>query len=76
MGDTKIVKGKSDFLFAPPSLIEGMARLVDFGGTLTEFNRSPNPDHLAIAGDWRAVGHDLASAFRRSLLRALSLTPR
>lgn len=28
----------SDFLFARPSFWEGLGRLIDFGGTLTEFN--------------------------------------
>ena len=30
----------SSFLFAEPSFLEGMARVVDFGGTLNEYNRS------------------------------------
>lgn len=53
----------SDFLFAQPSFVEGMARILDFGDSLTEFNRSSRPDTIAIRADWRAVYNDLAKAF-------------
>jgi hypothetical protein len=49
-------------LFASPSFLEGVGRIVDFGGTLTEYNRSPSgavADYVALACDWRAVGNDL-----------------
>jgi len=55
----------SGFLFAQPSLIEGIARLIDFGNTLEEYNSSPSPDMadaLAIASDWKVVGDDLRQA--------------
>lgn len=55
----------SDLLFARPSFLEGMGRILDFGGTLTEFNRSPDgptADARAIASDWCAVGQDLCNA--------------
>lgn len=55
----------SDFLFARPSFWEGLGRLIDFGGTLTEFNSAlsgPQADRYAIAQDWRAVGDDLRNA--------------
>ena len=55
----------TDLLFARPSFLEGMARIIDFGGTLVEFNRSPDgnsADSLAIASDWYAVGQDLRNA--------------
>ena len=55
----------SDFLFARPSFWEGLGRLIDFGGTLTEFNDAPSgpqADRYAIAQDWRAVGDDLRNA--------------
>ncbi len=50
------------FLFARPTFLEGMARVLDMGGTMTEFNRSPTPriaDALALRSDWMAVGQDL-----------------
>ena len=55
----------SDFLFARPSFWEGLGRLIDFGGTLTEFNDAPSgpqADRYAIGQDWRAVGNDLRNA--------------
>lgn len=55
----------STLLFAMPSFLEGMARSVDIGDTLTEFNSSLTPqqaDALAMWGDWRAVGGDLQAA--------------
>jgi len=52
----------TDFLYARPSFAEGMARIMDFGNTLTEYNRSPDPDAIAIAADWNAVAEDLYTA--------------
>ncbi len=52
----------SDFLFARPSFIEGIARLLDFGGTLQEYNRSVTPsqaDHRALCMDAEVIGDDL-----------------
>lgn len=60
------MSGKSDFLFAQPSLWEGMGRLLDFGNFLTEYNTSPTSriaDEAALAMDWQAVYGDLWSAF-------------
>ena len=48
--------------FATPTWQEGAGRLVDFGNTLTEYNRSANPDARAMAQDWGAVGEFLAVA--------------
>ncbi len=53
----------SSFLFARPSFFEGVGRVLDFGGTLTEFNRCPNgptADAIALMSDWAAIGYDLA----------------
>lgn len=58
----------SCFLFAPPTFLEGMGRLVDFGDTLTEFNRSidnAQADRLALWADWNAVGDDLGAVIGR-----------
>ncbi len=52
----------SDLLFARPSFAEGVGRLLDFGDTLTDFNRSPSAaiaDATALSSDWYAVGADL-----------------
>ncbi len=56
--------GDSD-LFARPSFLEGMARALDIGNTLQEYNTSPSPeaaDGQAIGSDWAAVGNDLQKA--------------
>ena len=56
----------SDFLFARPSFLEGIARLADVGGTLNEYNTSrsgADADARALQGDWRAIGHDVRVAF-------------
>jgi len=55
----------STFLYARPSFLEGVARLIDWGNTLQEYNTVSNPkvaDYLALSADWRVVGHDLESA--------------
>lgn len=47
-------------LTARPSFVEGLARIVDIGGTLNEYNTSlsnTQADYLAIAADWQAVGY-------------------
>ncbi|MFH1760059.1 MAG: hypothetical protein ABIA63_03060 [bacterium] len=57
--------GHSDFLFARPSFIEGMARLFDFGNTLNIYNNSRTPeeaDRWAMRKDFQAVGADIYSA--------------
>ncbi len=55
----------SELLFARPSFIGGMSRVLDLGATLTEYNRSKTEneaDLKAIASDWRAVGVDIEHA--------------
>lgn len=59
---------KSMLLFARPSFLEGLARVLDIGGTLQEYNRSPTPvdaDDRAIRSDVAAVGNDLRSAIKK-----------
>ena len=53
----------SDFLYARPSFLEGMARIMDLGNTLNEYNTSDAPDKIATFRDWTIVGNDLRSAF-------------
>lgn len=51
-------------LYNQPSFAEGMARILDFGDTLTEYNRSQDPDTIALTADWNAIAEDLARAIR------------
>ena len=58
---------ESDFLFARPSFIEGVARLADLGNALNTYNVSrtgAEADGRAIYRDWRALAHDLRVALR------------
>lgn len=52
----------SDFLYARPSFLEGMARIADMGGTLNEYNASDDPDAVALMMDWLAVGRAMRQA--------------
>lgn len=53
----------SDFLYARPSFLEGMARVMDIGSTLDEYNASGDPDTIALLMDWLVVGQ----AMRQSI---------
>ena len=55
----------TSFLFARPSFVEGVARSLDLGGTLQEYNGSFSPqqaDATALLLDWRAIKADLLAA--------------
>ncbi|MBU1626687.1 hypothetical protein KKB18_04890 [bacterium] len=52
----------TDYLFAKPSFLGGMASVLDLGSTLTVYNNSPTPeiaDNIAIYNDCKAVGNDI-----------------
>ncbi len=71
----RTISGFSSFLFARPSFLEGWARIVDFGGTLQEYNRSPTDqaaDFYALAADWRAVGLDIRQAINEPITKPSS----
>ena len=55
-------------LYANPSTIEGIARVVDLGATLQEYNTSmteEQADFKAIRNDWRAIGDDFRFAIKK-----------
>jgi len=57
----------TSFLFAKPSFMEGVSRVLDLGGTLNQYNRSrtaEEADSLAMWADWSAVGSDLLAALK------------
>jgi hypothetical protein len=59
---------QSDFLFARPSFVEGVGRILDLGGSLNAYNRSnteAEADARAVLGDWSAVGHDVHVALEQ-----------
>ena len=58
----------TDFLYARPSATEGVARLLDFGNFLNEYNSSRSEEQAdvrALRADWYAVGDDMRAAFSR-----------
>ena len=55
----------TDFLFARPSFLGGVARVLDMGNTLTEFNQSltgAQADAVALRMDWALVGKAMREA--------------
>lgn len=56
------------YLLARPSFLEGMARVLDLGGSLQVYNYSKDEEEAdanAIYQDWLAVGEDLRFAVRQ-----------
>ena len=57
----------SDFLFARPSFLEGVARIFDLGDTMNEYNVSDTgheADADAIRMDWAAIGQDIGDSMQ------------
>ena len=57
----------TEFLFARPSFLEGMARVLDLGGTLNEYNRSGSAEEAdlrALGSDWNRVGDAIRGAMK------------
>lgn len=53
------------FLFGSFGFFEGMARVLDLGGTMVSYNESmtdEEADLRALSSDWQAVGDDLRNA--------------
>ena len=58
---------RASLLFARPSALGGIAHILDFGGTLNEYNSANSgeqADVMAAWADWLAVGDDLWTALR------------
>src|SRR5215211_402050 len=52
-------------LFAKPSFVEGMARIIDIDSTLNVYNENNTPDEAdfeALYSDWKSVGDDIAKS--------------
>lgn len=53
------------FLYPIPTFAEGVGRILDFGDTLSRYNRSATPelaDRRAFEADWAAIADDLRVA--------------
>ncbi|MCL2215178.1 MAG: hypothetical protein FWC06_08230 [Treponema sp.] len=60
----------TDFLFARPSVLEGIGRNMDFFGSLNSYNFSHGDDmadKLALASDFYAVYDDFYKAFYKTI---------
>ena len=58
---------RAAILFARPSALGGVASILDFGDTLTEYNSANSgaqADVVALWSDWLAVGDDMWAALR------------
>ena len=58
----------TDALFARPSFVSGVARVLDLGGTFDQYNSSATPgeaDARALAGDWAVVGENMRIAIEK-----------
>lgn len=59
---------RSDFLFARPSFLEGVGRIIDVAGSLNMYNVSrtgEEADARAIYEDWKALGSDMRVALEQ-----------
>jgi hypothetical protein len=59
---------KSDFLFAQPRILFGLARFFDFAGAFDNYNRrrtETEADGRATYADWSITGIDLALVLER-----------
>ena len=59
--------GRAARLFAKPSFVEGVCRILDLGATLNVYNRNATPeeaDSEALESDWFSVGDELVSAMQ------------
>jgi hypothetical protein len=59
----------TDFLYARPSILEGIGRNIDLFGVMNNYNLSNNgkeADAIALASDWAAVYQDLYNAFAKT----------
>jgi hypothetical protein len=58
-------RSRSDFLYARPRAIFGVARFLDFASLFDEYNGSPSEaeaDAKAMWMDWASVGDDIEQA--------------
>ena len=62
-------KKRTDFLFAVPSFLSGVATILDLFGTFRRYNTSKTPneaDTRAVASDWGVVSDDLQASFAQT----------
>jgi len=60
----------TDYLFARPSVTEGIGRNIDFFGSLNTYNYAPDgemADKIALTADLCAIYKDLYTAYVKTL---------
>ncbi len=60
--------GNSFYLFALPSIAEGIGSVLDLAGSSHIYNEDPTPeeaDFRAIKNDWTIVGQDLKTSMNK-----------
>ena len=60
----------TDYIYARPSFLAGLARTLDLFGVFDSYNfseTSEEADFKAIYSDWKTVGADLKKTFDRCL---------
>lgn len=65
---------RTEFLFAMPSSLRGVSRILDLGGTGLTFNFTVETDKDAMKSDWDMTGLDMRGAiyeFERANKRKL-----
>lgn len=68
---------ESFVLYARPSFLEGISRLIDFTGALNTYNSSQTPeeaDYRAILSDWEAVGLGILLAEKETIKEVEPIT--
>jgi len=59
----------TSFLYARPSFLEGVGRVVDFGNALQKYNTSSSSaraDERSIRSDWASVGSDMCQVLENT----------
>jgi len=66
---------ETDFLYAQSSFLNGVGSVLNINGHFHEYNKSENPDEIAIAADWRMIGQDIQDALDRAKIKIGSESP-
>ena len=72
------IKTMTDFLFARPSLLEGIGRNIDLFGIMNSYNNSRSgqeADKKAFYNDWLSVYKDLNKAYNQTLCQIEAKKP-
>jgi hypothetical protein len=59
---------KTDFLCASSSFLMGVGSVLAIQGHFYDYNRSEDPDGIAIAHDWKMVGQDIHGALSKGAI--------